>query len=81
MKKKWCGDQFRFGIIRRDARQDLIPRMHRSAREAGKIAFYEGTVEDITGPRLNEEKLVHLATMIPRPVAQPLLMNERAAAE
>ncbi len=46
--------------------------------EAGNLQFYEGTVEDVTATRLNQEKLQHLANHDPvTNLPNRLLMNDR----
>ena len=46
--------------------------------EAGKLLFYEGTVEDVTESKLNQEKLEHLANHDPvTGLPNRLLMNDR----
>ena len=46
--------------------------------EAGNLLFYEGTVEDVTETKLNQEKLEHLANHDPvTGLPNRLLMNDR----
>ena len=46
--------------------------------EAGTLLFYEGTVEDVTESKLNQEKLEHLANHDPvTGLPNRLLMNDR----
>ncbi|MBI4191915.1 MAG: EAL domain-containing protein [Betaproteobacteria bacterium] len=66
-------------IRRKDNDQIWISENARAVRdEAGNLLFYEGTVEDVTESKLNQEKLVYLANHDPvTNLPNRLLMNDR----
>ena len=66
-------------IRRKDGAHIWISENARAAQdEAGNLLFYEGTVEDVTESKLNQEKLEHLANHDPvTGLPNRLLMNDR----
>ena len=66
-------------IRRKDGAHIWISENARAAQdEAGNLLFYEGTVEDVTETKLNQEKLEHLANHDPvTGLPNRLLMNDR----
>ena len=66
-------------IRRKDGDDIWISENARAAQdEAGNLLFYEGTVEDVTETKLNQEKLEHLANHDPvTGLPNRLLMNDR----
>ena len=66
-------------IRRKDGAHIWISENARAVQdEAGNLLFYEGTVEDVTETKLNQEKLEHLANHDPvTGLPNRLLMNDR----